>query len=134
MRFSLDPTEVPHALKGLSGSSERPVTFSISRTRWRWSSLTKERYARTSRSSCAADAMHVVGGRKREIVVDDVADCRDIETVSGDVDRDQDGNSAVAELFQRRFACVLRDVAVNFAGSRWKEVLRCGKGNGRAII
>jgi hypothetical protein len=34
----------------------------------------RKRYARTASSSRTSDAMYVVGGGKREIVVDDVAD------------------------------------------------------------
>ena len=67
-------------------------------------------------SSGPSDAMHVGLGIDRHVVVDHVGDVVHVDAAGGDVGRDQNRDSAVAEGFHRLGAHVLRLVAVNRIG------------------
>src|SRR5687768_2898044 len=49
----------------------------------------RDRFARESRPAGAADAVHVVFGRVRQLVVDDVRKLLDVEAARRDVGRDE---------------------------------------------
>ena len=60
----------------------------------------------------ATDAVHVVLGRVRHVVVDDVRDVGDVDAARGDVGRHQHLHLAAAQVGQRALALSLRAVAV----------------------
>jgi hypothetical protein len=57
-----------------------------------------------SRAAGAADAVDIILGMLRHVVVDDVADVGDVDAARGDVGGDHDLVLAVAKTFQRLFA------------------------------
>ena len=67
------------------------------------------------------DAVDILFGDVGQIVIDDVADARDVDPARGDIGRDQDRHAAVAEgverLFTLRLALVAMDRARRDAGS-----------------
>ena len=60
----------------------------------------------------APDAMDVILGMLRHVVVDDVADVGDVESARGDVRGDEHLEFAVAKTFQRLLAFALRAVGM----------------------
>ena len=60
----------------------------------------------------AADAVDVILRMLRHVVVDDVADVRDVQAARGDVRGDEHLVFAVAETFQRLLAFPLRAVGM----------------------
>jgi len=69
--------------------------------------------ARAPGAAGAADAVHVVFGDQRQVVVDDERQLRDIETACRDIRRDQDVHATGFEVAERASARVLALVAVN---------------------
>ena len=61
----------------------------------------------------ASDAVNVVVGALRDVVVDDVRDPRDVEPARGDIRRDEDPRFAPTELLERRVSLFLRAVAMD---------------------
>ena len=80
-----------------------------------------DRDAVASGTRSAADAVDVAFGLIREVEVHDVGDLVDVDTASGDVGRNQDGDAAGAEALEGRRAGALRLVAVD--GSRGESVV-----------
>src|SRR5262245_37671445 len=70
-----------------------------------------DRVPRRAGARGAADAVHVVLGVEREVVVDDVGDTLDVEAARGDVGGDQAGQRAVLELGEDAEPAALVDVA-----------------------
>ena len=63
-----------------------------------------------------ADAMDVLIGVRRDVVVDDVRDVVDVQPASRDVGRDEDVQGAVAEAAHHPVAALLGEAAVERAG------------------
>ena len=61
----------------------------------------------------AADAVHVVLGVARDVVVDDVRDALDVDAAGDDVGRDEHLDSPVLEALERVLALRLGAVAVD---------------------
>ena len=70
-----------------------------------------DRVALGAQARGAADAVHVVLGIERQVVVVDVRDAVDVQAARGDVGGDQDLELAGLELAQQRLALLLRHVA-----------------------
>jgi hypothetical protein len=70
-----------------------------------------DRVALRAQARGAADAVHVVLGVERQVVVVDVADAVDVQAARGHVGRHQDLQLAGLELLQQRLALLLRHVA-----------------------
>src|SRR5581483_11224694 len=86
----------------------------------------RDRLAGLARAAGAADAVDVVLGHVRQVVVDDVRQELDVEPARGDVGRDQHAQLVVLERLERARARVLRLVAVDRVGLdlRAPELLR----------
>ena len=102
-------------------TSRRSIFFLIRRSiasiSGRSSPLTKrDRLAFQARAAGAADAVHVILGDVRQVVVDDVRQRLDVEAARGDVGRDQHADLARLETLERADARVLRLVAVDRVG------------------
>ena len=67
-------------------------------------------------ASGAADAVDVVLGGLRQVVVDDAADVGDVDAAGRDVGRDQDAIAPAPEAFERLAALLLRPVRVQPLG------------------
>src|SRR5690606_27730681 len=63
-----------------------------------------------------ADAVHVILGKFRQVVVDDVGDAVDVDAARSHVGRHQYLDVAVTQLGQRTVACALGHVAVQGRG------------------
>ena len=70
----------------------------------------------TPGSAGATDAMQVVGGHHRQLVVDDVRQLLDVEAARRDLGRDQQRDPSRLEVVQRSHALRLRLVAVDRGG------------------
>jgi hypothetical protein len=75
----------------------------------------RRREAQLTSAARAANAMHVIVGLPRHIVVEDVAHVGDIETTSSHVAGSEECDLAVAELVQRCRAARLVHIAVQGA-------------------
>ena len=73
----------------------------------------RQRVALAAGAAGAADAVHVVLGHVRQLVVDDVRQLADVEAACRDVGRDQHLHLVVLEVRERLGARVLRLVAVD---------------------
>ena len=76
----------------------------------------RDGFAFGARAAGAADAVDVVLGDVRQVVVDDVRQRLDVEAARGDVGRDQHAQLVVLEALERAGACVLALVAVDRVG------------------
>ena len=76
----------------------------------------RDRDAGLAGAAGAADAVDVGLRALRDVVVDDVADIRDIETAGGDVGRDQDIGLTGAEAAHDAVALGLGEIAVERLG------------------
>ena len=76
----------------------------------------RDRLARQARSAGAADPVHVVLGRARDVEVDHLRQAFDIEAARRDVGRHQHRGLARLERLQRQLALALRLVAVDRIG------------------
>ena len=72
-----------------------------------------DRGAKTARAAGAPDAVDIVLGMAGQVIVEDVADRRDVQAARRDVGRDQQAQLAVAERFQRAGPLALVQVAVD---------------------
>ena len=72
----------------------------------------RERVAGGLRAAGAADAMDVILRMLRHVVIDDVADVRDVQSARGDVRGDEHFVSAVAKAAQGLFAFALGAVGM----------------------
>ena len=70
-----------------------------------------DRVALGARPRRAADAMHVVFRVLRQVIVEDVADVRDVQAARGDVRADQDGWLAAVEVADHPQGLGLRHIA-----------------------
>ena len=70
-----------------------------------------DRIADRMRAAGAADAVDVILGLLREVVVDDVRDAVDVDAARGDVGRDQHRALARLEAFEREQPLALSPVA-----------------------
>ncbi len=77
----------------------------------------RDRLAARARTAGAADAVDVVLGNVRHVVVDDVRQRLDIDAARRDVGRDQHGDVAVLEVGERARAGALALVAMNRDGA-----------------
>src|ERR1043166_6434834 len=73
----------------------------------------RERLARHLGARRASHAMDVIVRGARDVEVDDVPQCLDVDAARGDVGRDEHAIAAALESFPRVFALSLRPVAVN---------------------
>ena len=76
----------------------------------------RDRGAGAPGAAGAADPMHVVVGRVRQVEVDHVRQLLDVEPARRDVGRDEDPHLARLELLERLHALDLRPVAVDRGG------------------
>ena len=72
--------------------------------------------ALTACAAGAADAVHVVLGRVRQLEVDDVRQFVNVQTACGDVGGDEDQRRAVLECFERLQTVLLALVTVDGVG------------------
>ena len=72
-----------------------------------------ERLACGAHARGATDAMHVYLGVVGNVVVDDVADVRDVDAAAGQVGRHQHVELSAAEALHHAVALVLREVAMD---------------------
>ena len=70
-----------------------------------------DRIAVGAQTRGAADAVHVIFGVLRQVVVEDVADILDVQAARGDVGRNQDFDFAALEFAEQALALLLRHVA-----------------------
>ncbi len=81
----------------------------------------RNRVAGAAGTTGAADAVHVIFGHVRQVVVDDMRQCVDVDTACGDVGGDEDLDFIVLEALERAHALRLALVAVD--GVRLDTVL-----------
>ena len=72
-----------------------------------------EGFALGGRAAGAADAVHIVFVRRREVEVDDVRYVRDIEAACSDVSRDEGTYLPALERVERALAIAVRLVAMD---------------------
>jgi hypothetical protein len=98
----------------LARSSRRPSAFSICAKYFSSSGATKVIASPVAfGASGAADAVHVVFGDHRDVVVDDVSERCDVDAARGDVGRHQHAGFAALEIGERARALRLRAIAVD---------------------
>ena len=83
-----------------------------------------DRVAFRTQSRGAADAVHIVLGIERQIVVVDVRNAIDMQSARSDIGSDQDIELAFLELAQQRFAPFLRHIAGQHADPKTRAFQR----------